>query len=225
MDALLMGVTWEDIRSWLPSFWSGFLISVRITLVSLAIGIPLGFLFALGVQVKNRAVRYLCLGLVEIGRGAPALVLLQFVYFGLPSAGLSIGAFVAACIAISFNTGAYTSEIIRSGLAAVPAGQSEAVMALGMTRWDGLRFVIIPQGVRVAIPALLGFAILVFQGTSLCFAIAVPELISRAYDIGSMQFFYFPALGVAGIFYVAVCIPASFIVSWAERRAGAYSHR
>ncbi|MBZ9775027.1 amino acid ABC transporter permease [Mesorhizobium sp. CO1-1-8] len=225
MDALLMGVTWEDVVSWLPSFWNGFLVSVRITLVSLAIGIPLGFLFALGVQARNRAIRYACLALVEIGRGAPALVLLQFVYYGLPNTGLSIGAFMAASIALSFNTGAYTSEIIRAGLDSVPAGQKEAVDALGMTSADGMRFVIAPQGIRVAIPALLGFAILVFQGTSLCFAIAVPELISRAYDIGSMQFYYFPALTVAGIFYVAVCIPASFIVSWAERRAGAYSQR
>lgn len=225
MDALLMGVTWEDVISWLPSFWSGFLISVQITVWSLAIGIPLGFAFALGVQSKNRAIRYLCLALVEIGRGAPALVLLQFVYYGLPNTGLSIGAIAAAVAAISWNTGAYTSEIIRAALQSVPTGQTEAVMALGMTRTDGLRFIIIPQGIRVAIPALLGFAIIVFQGTSLCFTIAVPELISRAYDIGSMQFFYFPALGVAGLFFVAVCMPASFLVSWVERKTGAYSQR
>lgn len=225
MDALLMGVTWEDVISWLPSFWSGFLISVQIAVWSLGIGIPLGFAFALGVQSRNKFIRYLCLTLVEIGRGAPALVLLQFVYFGLPNTGLSFGAIASAVVAISWNTGAYTSEIIRAALQSVPAGQTEAVKALGMTRTDGLRYIIIPQGIRVAIPALLGFAIIVFQGTSLCFTIAVPELISRAYDIGSMQFFYFPALGVAGLFFVAVCMPASFLVSWVEHRTGAYSQR
>lgn len=225
MDALLMGVTWEDVASWLPSFWAGFLVSVQITVVSLGLGVPLGFAFALGVQAKSRLVRYLCLALVEIGRGAPALVLLQFVYYGLPNTGISVGAMAAAAIALSWNTGAYTSEIIRAGLESVPAGQKEAVVALGMTPTDGLRYIIVPQGIRVAIPALMGFAIIVFQGTSLCFAIAVPELISRAYDIGSMQFFYFPALGVAGLFYVAVCMPASFLVSWVERRASVYSQR
>ena len=86
----------------------------------------------------------------------------------------------SAIAALAWNTAAYTSEIIRAGLDAVPQGQQEATSALGMSRGDALRFVIIPQGLRVAIPALLGFSILVFQGTSLCFTIALQEIISRA---------------------------------------------
>ena len=120
-------------------------------------------------------------------------------------------------------TGAYASEILRAGLNSVPQGQREATNALGMSRADALRFVIIPQGVRVAIPALLGFSILVFQGTSLCFTIALQEIISRAYDIGNTTFLYFPALAVAGLFYAAVCIPASLLVSAIEHRAGHYA--
>lgn len=225
LDMLLMGVTWADVLSWLPSFWRGFLISMQVTAVALAIGIPLGLLFALGVQSKARGLRWLALVLVEIGRGAPALVLLQFVYYGLPSAGLSLSAFLAAALALSWNTGAYTSEIIRAGLDAIPAGQKEAANALGLSRLDELRFVLLPQGLRIAVPALMGFSILVFQGTSLCFAIALPEIVSRAYDVGAMYFFYFPALAVAGLFFAAVCIPAAFLVEWVEHRAGAYTRR
>lgn len=225
MDMLLMGVTWEDVRSWLPGFWRGFVISLQVTFASLAIGIPLGLLLALGVQAKSRLMRLFCLAVVEIGRGAPALVLLQFMYYGLPNAGISLQAFSAAVVAISWNTGAYTSEIIRAGLNAIPAGQKEAATALGLSRLDELRFVLLPQGLRIAVPALLGFSILVFQGTSLCFTIALPEIISRAYDIGAMYFFYFPALAVAGLFFAAVCIPASFLVEWFEHRAGAYTRR
>lgn len=225
MDVLLMGVTWQDVQSWLPGFMAGFRISVTVTLAALAFGIPAGLLLALGVQSKAPLLRALSLVLVEIGRGAPALVLLQFVYFGLPSAGISLTAFSAAVLALSWNTGAYTSEIIRAGLDAIPAGQREAAVALGLSRTDQLRFVLLPQGLRIAIPALMGFAILVFQGTSLCFAIALPEIISRAYEIGSMYFFYFPALAVAGLFFAAVCIPASFLVEWFEHRAGAHASR
>ena len=152
-------------------------------------------------------------------------MLLQFLYFGLPSVGVSITSFVSAVLALAWATGAYTSEIIRAGLDAVPQGQHEATSALGMSREDALRFVIIPQGLRVAIPALLGFSILVFQGTSLCFTIALQEIISRAYDIGNTTFLYFPALAVAAVFFAAVCIPASLLVSYIEQRTGKHVQR
>jgi polar amino acid transport system permease protein len=221
----MMGATWADIVGWLPDLWGGFLISLQVTFFSLLFGIPLGLLLALGVQSKMKPLRWTCLGVVEIGRGSPALVLLQFIYFGLPSTGLSVTSFVSAVVALAWCTGAYTSEIIRAGLDAVPQGQHEAANALGMSHVDGLRYIIVPQGLRVAIPALLGFSILVFQGTSLCFTIALQEIISRAYDIGNTTFFYFPALAVAGLFYAAVCIPASLLVTYVEHRAGRYARR
>jgi polar amino acid transport system permease protein len=220
MSGLFAGATWDDVVSWLPDLWAGFLISLRVTFFSLLFGIPAGLLLAIGQQSKAKLLRWLCLAIVELGRGAPALVLLQFLYFGLPSVGVSITSFVSAVLALAWATGAYTSEIIRAGLDAVPQGQHEATSALGLSRADALRFVIVPQGLRVAIPALLGFSILVFQGTSLCFTIALQEIISRAYDIGNTTFLYFPALAVAALFYAAVCIPASLLVSYIEQRAG-----
>ncbi len=225
MNTLLQGATWDDFRSWLPDLWSGFVLSIRVTIASLAVGLPLGLALALGVQARARLLRLICLGIVEVGRGAPALVLLQFIYFGLPSVGLPLTSFVSATIALGWSTGAYTSEIIRAGLDSVPSGHKEAVSALGLSTMDGLRYVILPQGLRVAVPALLGFSILVFQASSLCFTIALPELISRAYEIGTNTFFYFPALATAGLFYVAICVPASFLVSYVEHRAGAYALR
>jgi polar amino acid transport system permease protein len=225
MSGMFLGATWEDILSWLPDLWAGFLISLRVTFFSLLLGIPAGLLLAIGQQTNARSLRLLCLTVVELGRGAPALVLLQFLYFGLPSVGISITSFVSAVLALAWATGAYTSEIIRAGLDAVPQGQHEATSALGMSRGDALRFVIIPQGLRVAIPALLGFSILVFQGTSLCFTIALQEIISRAYDIGNTTFLYFPALAVAAVFFAAVCIPASLLVSYIEQRTGKHVQR
>ncbi|MBN8952684.1 MULTISPECIES: amino acid ABC transporter permease [unclassified Rhizobium] len=217
--------TFEEIASWTPDLLGGLSISLQVTALSLLLGIPFGLLLALGVLARNRTLRIASLLLVEIGRGAPALVLLQFIYFGLPSAGLTIESFAAAVIALAWNTGAYTSEIIRASLLSIPQGQREAAEALGLNRTDELRYVLLPQGLRVALPALLGFSILIFQGTSLCFTITLPELVSRAYEIGSNTFRYFPVLLCAGALYACISIPAACLVSYVEKRAGLYAQR
>ncbi|MGV1837048.1 amino acid ABC transporter permease [Rhizobium rhizogenes] len=215
--------SYDEIVTWMPELLGGLSISLQVTALSLLLGIPFGLLLALGVLARSKALRAVSLILVEVGRGAPALVLLQFIYFGLPSVGLTIESFAAAVIALAWNTGAYTSEIIRASLQSIAHGQREAAEALGLNRADELRFVLLPQGLRVALPALLGFSILIFQGTSLCFTIALPELVSRAYEIGSTTFRYFPALLCAGALYACISIPAALLVSHVEKRASLYA--
>jgi polar amino acid transport system permease protein len=218
-----MSDTLDFWREWLPTLLSGLLVSLEVTAVCLALGVPLGLLLALGVQSKATALRAAALAVVEIGRGTPALILLQFAYFGLPSAGLTLSSFVAATFALAWCTGAYTSEIIRAGLQAVPHGQKEAAAAIGLTGGDALRFVILPQGLRVSVPALFGFSILMLQASSLCFAIALPELVSQAYIIGSNTFRYMATLFLAGLLYALICIPATIAVSALERRLGRHA--
>lgn len=217
--------TTEEFYEWMPALIGGLQVSLQVAACSLVIGIPLGLLLALGVEAKSRILRYLSLFLVEVGRGAPALVLLQFMYFGLPATGLTMTSFVASVLALAWNTGAYTSEIIRASLQSIHHGQREAAEAMGFGRLDELRFVLLPQALRVALPALLGFAILIFQGTSLCFTIALPELVSNAYEIGSNTFRYMPALVLAGVLYASICVPAAWIVSYVEKRSSVYATR
>ncbi|WP_025130655.1 amino acid ABC transporter permease [Pseudomonas sp. PH1b] len=208
----------EMWRQWLPELWPGFVLSLQITALCLSLGIALGLVLALGVSSRSRLLRYPALLVVEIGRGAPALILLQFFYFGLPSAGMTLSSYWAAVLALAWCTGAYTSEIIRAGLQAVPRGQLEAAGVMGLTPLDSLRFVILPQALKVALPSLLGFSIMMFQATSLCFTIALPELVSRASSIGSTTFEYMPVLSLAGLMYAAVCAPATLLVAALERR-------
>lgn len=207
----------------LPALLSGMVVSLQVTAAVLVIGIPLGLVAALLVQSTVRPLRWLTLAVVEIGRGAPALILLQLAYYGLPSSGLQLSSMGSAIAALSWTTCAYTSEIIRAGLQAVPRGQSEAAMTLGLSRLDALRYVIVPQGMRVAAPALLGFAILMLQASSLCFAIALPELLSRAQLIGTTSFRYMEILLLAALLYAAICIPASLLVAAIERRLGQHA--
>jgi polar amino acid transport system permease protein len=87
-----------------------------------------------------------------------------------------------------------------------------------MSHRDTMRYIVIPQGVRIAIPALMGFAIIIFQATSLAFTIALQELLSRAYTIGSNTFLYLQVLVLAGLLYLIIAVPAGWLVGWTERR-------
>ncbi|MEW9310685.1 amino acid ABC transporter permease [Labrys neptuniae] len=225
MIKLWMGTDWATINSWLPQLWDGLVVNLQLTAITLALGVPLGLIWAVTVRSRVRGLRYLTLFLVEVGRGAPALVLLQFFYAGLPQSGLVLSSMTSAIIGLAWSTGAYTSEIIRGGLEAVPAGQGEASQALNLSDWDTFRYVILPQGFWVALPALLGFAVLVFQGTSLCFAIALPEIMAQATDIGATTFRNFAAYALTGGIFAAICIPASLLVGWIEHKVAARSRR
>lgn len=207
-------------REWLPSLLEGLLVSLHITAASLVLGFPLALLLAIGVKSKLRPIRWGCLAFVEVGRGAPALILLQFAYFGLPSAGWALTSFWAGTLALGWSAASYLSEIIRGGLEAVPDGQREAAFALGLSHMDEMRYIILPQGLRVALPSLLGQAILVLQASSLCFTIALPELVSRAYSVGANTFQYMPILALAAVLYTAICVPATLALAAMERRLG-----
>jgi polar amino acid transport system permease protein len=142
----------NDWADWLPRLWDGLLVSLQVTGLSLVLGFVIGLGFALLSSARTRAVRWPAVLLVEIGRGMPALVMLQLVYFGLPGVGVTLNAFPATVVALTLTTAAYTSEIIRAGLRAVPAGELEAANALGLSRADAMRFIVIPQGLRPAHP-------------------------------------------------------------------------
>jgi polar amino acid transport system permease protein len=126
--------------NWLPHLLDGLLVSVKVTGLSLVIGFSAGLVLALLLSSSSRLVRWPFVLLVEVGRGMPALVMLQLVYFGLPRAGITLNPFPATVLALSLTTAAYTSEIIRAGLRAVPAGELEAADALGLSRADAARF-------------------------------------------------------------------------------------
>ncbi|SEC76878.1 amino acid ABC transporter membrane protein 2, PAAT family [Rhizobiales bacterium GAS191] len=208
--------------AWSPQLFQGLLVSLRLAGLALVFGLPLGLVLALASSTTIRPIRYAAIVIVEIGRGAPALVVLQMVYYGLPAAGMTVSGFGSAATALALTTGAYTSEILRAGLNAVPLRDIEAGWALGMTHRDIMRFVVIPQGILFAVPALMGFAILIFQATALTFTIAIPELLARAYRVGAATYLYLDVLVLAGMFYLAVTIPLGWLVSYTERRLGSH---
>ncbi len=204
--------------SWSPRLLEGLWVSVQVTLLALLIGVPLGLGLAVLSGVRNRAVKWIVIVYVEIGRGMPAIVMLQMVYFGLPDVGIVLTSYSATVVALALTTSAYTSEIIRAGLRAVPEGELEAAAALGLKQWDTLRYIVAPQGLRIALPTLLGFSILILQVSSLAFTLGLPELLSQAYSIGAATFKYLSVLTLAGVMYLIITVPGGWLVEGFEKR-------
>ena len=205
---------WAD---YFPDFMQGFAITVELTMLALLVGLPFGTALAWLSNATHRWLRAAAVTVVEFGRGTPGLIVLYIAYFGLPSIHVSLSAFTAAVAALGFSTGAYTSEIIRAGIRSIDVGQSEAAAALGLSPVKQMALVILPQAFRKVIPPLIGFAILLYQGTSLAFKITVPELTSRAYDVASITYQWTSALVLAGIIYA---VPALLVTLFTAHLQG-----
>jgi polar amino acid transport system permease protein len=204
----------DSWAKWLFDLIPGLGLSLGLTAALLAFGLPLGLIFAIGLSQKSRIIRVISIALVEFARGVPALILLYLVYFGFPEFNFIIDSFPAAALALGFSFAGYVSEVFRSGLEAVGKGQREAATALGLSPWTSFNKVILPQAVKIVIPPLLGWASSFFQATSLAFAIAVPELMSRAYVLATTNFAYLIILSLAAVLYALVSIP---LAQFAER--------
>jgi polar amino acid transport system permease protein len=204
--------------SWLPSLLSGLQVSLAVTGLSLLFGLPFGLLLAFGMISHLKAFRLSSIVVVEVGRGFPLLVLLYVVYFGLPDTGVVTSAFIAAVLGIAFNAGAYTSEIFRAGLLSVPRGHLEAAQSLGMNWRDEAKYIVLPQAIRTIIPPLISYSVIVFQATSLGYGIALPELLQKAYGIGSVTFEFLNVFVLVGLMYATISIVVSRSVAALDRK-------
>lgn len=206
--------TWMDI---FPDLLPGLWVTIKLTGFALVLGLPVGVVLAALSSAPSRWVRWPVIVVVEIGRGVPGLIVLYLVYRGLPQVDLVLSAFVSAGVGLGFSTAAYTAEIIRAGITSVPVGHREAAQALSLSPFQEFRLVVLPQALKAVIAPLIGFAIILYQGTSLAYAISVPELLSRAYNIASISFQFGTALTLAGLMYAAVSLTATALAGVRSR--------
>ena len=176
----------------IDSFWpllrAGLLFTVPLTLITFVGGIALGFLLALGRLYGPKPLVALVRFYVWLIRGTPLLVQLLLIFYGLPSAGITLDAFTAAVIGFTLNVGAYTSEVIRATLDAVPKGQWEASYSIGMNWFQAMRRIVLPQAARIAVPPLSNTFISLVKDTSLAAAVTVPELFQAAQRIAAATY-------------------------------------
>lgn len=161
---------------------------------------------------------YLCSAYIEFLRGAPLLVQLFMIYYGLPELGLVLSPFAAALTAMSLNTAAYQAEYFRAALSAIPQGQVLAALALGFTRFQTFRFVLFPQALRLVLPAWSNEVVYMLKSSSLAFIVGVLEVTGRANILAARTFRYFELFLLAAILYLAAVFGFSLILSVVERR-------
>ncbi|WP_323922278.1 amino acid ABC transporter permease [Aeromonas caviae] len=176
----------------IDSFWplisAGLIFTVPLTLITFVLGIVLGLSVALARLYGPAPLVMLVRFYVWLIRGTPLLVQLFLIFYGLPSAGIVLDAFTAAVIGFTLNIGAYSSEIIRATLAAIPKGQWEAAYSIGMNWPQVMWRVILPQAARIAVPPLSNTFISLVKDTSLAAAVTVPELFQAAQQLASVTY-------------------------------------
>ncbi|MFM4810204.1 amino acid ABC transporter permease [Aeromonas hydrophila] len=176
----------------IDSFWpllsAGLIFTVPLTLITFVLGIVLGLSVALARLYGPAPLVMLVRFYVWLIRGTPLLVQLFLIFYGLPSAGIVLDAFTAAVIGFTLNIGAYSSEIIRATLTAIPKGQWEAAYSIGMNWPQVMWRVILPQAARIAVPPLSNTFISLVKDTSLAAAVTVPELFQAAQRLASVTY-------------------------------------
>lgn len=197
----------------------GLRITVTICVISLAIGILLGLVLCLG-KLRERGVVYrVSVGVIDFFRTIPEVVLIFWVYSCLPLLlSLKISAEASGVIALSLFAGAYLAEIFRAGILAVPRGQVEAALALGIPAFHIWCRVIFPPTIRRMMPAFVSFLTELIKATSLLSAIGVAEMAYQASVLGNKTFAYVEFLSAIAVLYFIVIFPLSLYARHAERR-------
>jgi polar amino acid transport system permease protein len=212
---------WRPVFDNFDLLVKGLALGVGIALLALAIGSALGLAAAFGRAQGARPLRMLAAGYVELVRNIPLLLIIYFVYFGLPLLGFGLFDNVWSFIlALAVYAGAYLTEVFRAGIEAVGKGPIEAARAIGLSRWQVARHVTIPLMFRMALPALGNTFISLFKDTSVASAIAVPELTYGAIRINVNTWRVIEVYLVVGLMYLAACYAIAGLLRRVERRYG-----
>jgi polar amino acid transport system permease protein len=213
-----MEVDWTFAASILPTLGKAALLTLGITAAGFVISLVLGLALAMLRRSRRRLLALPTALTVETVRGTPLLIQLYFIFFVLPEYGVVLPAMLTGIVAIGLHYAAYTSEAYRAGIDNVPPGQWQAAGALGMTRLQVFRYVVMPQAVPAILPALGNYLIAMFKDTPLLSAIAVVELMQRAKIIGSETFRYLEPITIVGLFFLAMSLIAAMLIRALERR-------
>lgn len=181
--------------------------TLALSACAMALAVSLGLALAAGRAFGPRPLGLLCAGYVEVVRGTPLLIQALFLYYGLPEAGVRLPPFVAGVLALGLNYAAYESENFRAGLRGVPRGQEEAALALGLSRAQALRHVVLPQALRVSLPPMTNDFISLLKDSSLVSMITLLELTGAYQRLATQHYDYFLLGAVVAAFYLLLGLP------------------
>jgi len=167
-------------KRFLPDFIKGAGVTIELTVVGLVIGFVLGWVLALARTYGPKGLKVIAIGYIELFRGTPLLVQLFIIYYGLPSVGITLSQTISAYLALGLNSAAYQAEYFRGSIQAIGASQMTAGRAIGLSRWKTIWYVILPQALRLMIPAWSNEPISLLKTTAVVFLIAVQDLMAKA---------------------------------------------
>ncbi|HYW04989.1 MAG TPA: ectoine/hydroxyectoine ABC transporter permease subunit EhuD [Gammaproteobacteria bacterium] len=221
---MLFGLHWNLSSNWafaasiVPILLHGLVVTVEATVLGFLLALTLGLLLALLRTVPLKIIAWPVAFVIEFVRDTPLLVQLYFLYFVLPDFGITMPAFLTGTIALGVQYSAYTSEVYRAGLEAVPRGQWEAARALNLTTLRTYRDVIVPQAIPRIVPAMANYLISIMKDTPILSAVTVMEMLNVAKIIGDRTFRYMIPLTIVGILFLIFTLLSSMAVRYLESR-------
>ena len=218
----------EAAFKYMDMFLEGLVCTVSLSAMTVIFGFMLALVLALMRMAKFKPLNWLAATYVEIFRATPLLVQLFIVYHVL-LAGLDLPTwkifgfirferFIPGVIALSLNSGAYLSEIIRSGIQSIDGGQTEAARSLGMTQWQNMQFIVLPQAIKNILPAIANEFVTIIKESSICYTIGVQEIMSAVANVKGATFSIGEPLIIAACVYFCLTFPTSKIIAYFERR-------
>lgn len=207
-----------ELSAYAGMFASGAAVTLALTAASTLLGVSVGVLGAAASDSRSASLRRVTLGYVEAIRNTPFLVQLFFVFFGLPALGIHIGEYAAAVAAMTLNLGAYSVEILRAGIRAVPKGHHEAAAALAMSRRETFVHVLLPQAFAKVFPALASQIVITMLGSAVVSQISVADLTYAASYVQSRNFRAFETYFLVAGVYFSMALVLRAVLSAAARR-------
>jgi len=206
----------------LPQLFKGAAVTLQVTLITAGVAFVLSFVVAFARMAPWRSMRIITTVYVEVLRGTSAIVQLFYLFFILPAFGISLDAMTTAVIGLGLNLSAYGSEVVRSGLGAIGEGQHEAAKALGLSRLQTYRLVILPQALVVMLPSFGDLLIELVKATSLVSLITLTELTFSGRQMVVTTGRTFQVWGLVLVIYFAMAYPLTWLVRLAEEHAARY---
>ncbi len=207
----------ETLLTILIYLLQGVGVTLSVTLIALGLGFVLGTASAVLRVYGGPVLSRVGAAYSTIVRGVPVVVVIFILYFVI-ARFVDLSPFLSGALALGFATGAYQCEIFRGAILAVPPGQMVAARAIGMSRWRAIRFIILPQALRLAVPAWTNEVTLVLKDSTLVYVIGVPEILRRAQYVSARTLQALLAFGAAALIYLAMTFIASQFLSLVERR-------
>ena len=202
---------------YLPDLLQGMVMTLWLTIQGLAAGFVLGVLAALARTYGNKFWHGVAGVFIELFRGTPLLVQLFLIYYGLPGLGITLSRELSAFLAMALNSGAYQAEYLRGAILAIGDGQMMAGRSIGMSKWKTIWYVILPQALRLAIPAWSNEPVSLLKSTAVVFLIAIPEVMSKAKSIAARTYDPIGAYLAAAVMYLAAVYILILLLNWLER--------